>query len=116
LGDSTSDNIIVTGRIDSNFIPDDLGRDLGDISRRWDVFARNLTASGGSWDLNGTDIDDVGDLEIDGDLDHDGSRVGFYGTFPATKQNALLANFTTAGNANAINTLIGILQLYGLVG
>ena len=29
------------------------------------------------------------DLEIDGDLNHDGSQVGFYGTAPVNKQTGV---------------------------
>jgi len=54
-------------------------------------------------------------LRIFRDFQHQGSNVGFYNTTPTTRRTALLANFTTSGNANAINTLIGILQAYGLV-
>ena len=55
------------------------------------------------------------DLKIFADLQHQGIRVGFFNRTPTTIRAPLLADFTTSGNANAINTLIGILQAYGLV-
>lgn len=41
----------------------------------------------------------VGELELDGALNHDGSTVGFYGVAPTTRPTAL-----TAANASALNT------------
>lgn len=69
------------------------------------------------------------DLEIEGDLDHDGSNIGFFGTAPATQAAAytrnatvvesrtLLANASaTAANNNAVlAALIADLQSYGLL-
>jgi len=33
-------------------------------------------------------------IEIDGDIDHDGSNIGFFGTTPTTKQTALTTALT----------------------
>lgn len=52
----------------------------------------------------------VGELELDGALNHDGANVGFYGTAPATQQtptgsrggNAALASLLTALAATGI--------------
>jgi len=34
-------------------------------------------------------------VELDGDIDHDGSNIGFFGTAPTTKQTALTTQLTT---------------------
>ena len=69
-------------------------------------------------------------LEIDGDLNHDGSRVGFYGTSPASQSAAYTINATAVpdrtllessaatatNNNNVLAALIADLQLTGILG
>ena len=69
-----------------------------------------------------------GKVEVDGDLDHDGTNVGFYGVAPAarsaaytptnvTTDRAYDANATTLNEiADVLGTLIADLQSVGLVG
>ena len=82
------------------------------------------------------DIRLSGEIEVNGDLNHDGSNVGFYGTAPATKQtvgnltatpvqpdvptNPSAAQHTSTQAAitaleNKLNALIDALQLIGLI-
>ena len=67
------------------------------------------------------------DLEIDGDLNHDGTEIGFFGVTPAARattysvtnlstDRAYDANSTTTGElADVLGTLIADLRTYGLV-
>lgn len=67
------------------------------------------------------------DVEIDGDLDHDGTNIGFFGTAPVaqaaaytptnvTTDRAYDANSTTLDEvADVLGTLIADLQAYGLL-
>lgn len=69
-------------------------------------------------------------LEIDGELDHDGSTVGFFGTTPATQpaaytRNAVIvedrtllasASATALNNNNVLAALIADLQSLGIIG
>lgn len=69
----------------------------------------------------------VGDLEIDEDLNHDGTVIGFFGTTPAVQVSAYTpinvfvdraydANATTVDElADVLGTLIADLQTYGLL-
>lgn len=62
----------------------------------------------------------VGDIEIDGALNHDGSTVGFFGKVPASQQ-ALPAELTGADDITVIRARVnGIthvyMQNYGLLG
>lgn len=61
-------------------------------------------------DTNG-DCRVVQDLEIDGDLNHDGSNIGFFGTAPAAKQTV---SGSRGGNA-ALADLLTELAEYGLI-
>jgi len=57
----------------------------------------------------------VGNAEIDGDLNHDGSNVGFYGTAPAA-QHAAIANATDAASAiTQLNLALATLRSLGLI-
>jgi len=89
--------------------------------------SETLSVSGG--------IRTSGQVEIDGDLNHDGSNVGFYGTAPASRQTvgnlvpspitpsggeptAADVNATTTAVSNLetkLNAVIDALQLYGLI-
>lgn len=72
------------------------------------------SSSGIGIDLNGRDISDCGDLEIDGDLNHDGSNVGFYGQSPRARRTV---NFTGGAIdiALLLQTLGNTFQGYGLI-
>jgi len=79
-------------------------------------------------DLSTGDIQLVADVEIDGDLNHDGSNVGFYGTAPTAQSAAYTptnvstdrsydADSTTLDEiADVLGTLIADLQATGLIG
>ena len=57
----------------------------------------------------------VGNAEIDGDLNHDGSNVGFYGTAPAV-QHAAIADATDAATAiTQLNLALATLRSLGLI-
>lgn len=43
-------------------------------------------------------------LEVDGDLDHDGSNVGFFGVAPVARPSALTQTFSTADRTHAGRT------------
>ena len=45
----------------------------------------------GSWDKFLFDLE----VELDGDLNHDGSNIGFFGTAPTTQQTALTSQDTS---------------------
>ncbi len=51
------------------------------VIQRFDDTDETVTKSGGFRVIN--------DLEIDGDLDHDGTNVGFYGTTPVAQQTGV---------------------------
>lgn len=73
-------------------------------------------------------VDKDGTVEIEGDINHDGSNVGFYGTAPAAQSaahtptnvstdRAYDANATTLSEiADVLGTLIADLQATGLIG
>ena len=72
----------------------------------------------------------LSDIEIDGDLNHDGSNIGFYGTAPAAQSAAYTRNATvvedrtllasasatTINNNNVLAALIADIQATGLLG
>ena len=55
-----------------------------------------LTDSGGVGGIGITQV--KGELEVDGDLNHDGNNVGFYNTAPVAQPAALTAAVVTAAN------------------
>lgn len=75
-------------------------------------------------------IDSVVALEIDGDLNHDGTNIGFYGTTPAAQSSAYTRNATIVedrtllqssaatilNNNNVLAALIADLQSRGFIG
>jgi hypothetical protein len=81
------------------------------------------TAGGGAWLINKTTQTNSGQLEvsgkiygsaaleIDGDLDHDGSNVGFYAAAPAAKQTV---TGSRGGNAALASLLTGLATI-GLI-
>ena len=98
------DDITVGGllRPDSN-----KGADIGTSSLRWDdCYVDRLDAD--------SDSRIRADLEIDGDLNHDGSRVGFYGFAPLQRQNVRPATSSTQGWTR-LNSLLGVLAGMGLI-
>jgi hypothetical protein len=92
------------------------------------VFDPDLSGSGRVL-IGATGDDDMllNDIEIDGDLNHDGALVGFYGTAPAVQSDpysptnviadrAYDANATTIDElADVLGTLIADLQATGLI-
>jgi hypothetical protein len=87
IGDSTGDNIIVNGRIDSDLIPDDDGTyDLGSSSLEWRDLYIDGTANIDSLVADTAAISDLtdnrvviagtsGELEDDGNLTYDGTDL-----------------------------------------
>ena len=73
-------------------------------------------------------VNNTGTITIIGDLNHDGSNIGFFGTAPTAKSSAYTitnptTNRTYDANSTTINeladimaTLINDLQAYGLIG
>lgn len=53
-------------------------------------------------------------IEIDGDLNHDGSKIGFFGATPANRQSVSQASSDAQTRAK-LNELIAALYLYGLI-
>lgn len=63
-----------------------------------------------------TDVTIGGFLEIDGDLNHDGSNVGFMGVAPQAQQAHIVdADGTLADITTKFNTLLADLEGYGLL-
>lgn len=102
------------------------GRTTGDVTFG-DGTEGILTWNGATGDVVlGTD----GTIRIDGDINHDGSNVGFYGTAPAAQsaaytRNAVVvedrtllasASATTINNNNVLAALIADLQSRGFIG
>ena len=80
-----------------------------------DCLYMGLRLSGGTYNwgkllTSGVDVA-VGNLQVTGGLDHDGSTIGFYGTAPATKQTV---TGSRGGNA-ALNSLCTALAAIGLI-
>ena len=119
LGNTTGDRIDFIGRVETSIQPDSQNiRDLGASARRWrTLYVRQIiSATGLTWDLNGANINDVGNLEIDGDLNHDGSRLGFFNTSPQVKITVGFSTGSQASNTAAVNNLLAALKIYGLIG
>ena len=65
-------------------------------------------------DAGKTQLD--GELEVDGDLNHDGSNVGFLGVAPQAQQATIVdADGTLADITTKFNTLLADLEGYGLL-
>jgi len=95
------------------------------------VIDPDLVGSGRVY-IGATGDDDLllNDIEIDGDLNHDGTNIGFYGTAPAAQsaaytRNATIvedrtllasASATTLNNNNVLAALIADLQAIGILG
>ena len=90
--------------------------------------AEQISRSAGELLLTAAIVRTTQDLEIDGDLDHDGTNVGFHGVAPAplsaaytptnvTPDRAYDANATSINEiADVLGTLIADMQLKGLIG
>ena len=118
--------------------------DIGSNSKRWDNLYLSGTFTGRGINLSGNlvtssgvvtanTLHSNGETQINGTLDHDGSRVGFFGTSPATKQTgpiSMVARYdvlkhgsSITGNAasmlsslaTAVDTLTELLEDYGLL-
>ncbi|MCH7589551.1 hypothetical protein IIB34_00765, partial [PVC group bacterium] len=121
IGNSSSDNIRMNGRIDTSMIPDnDNAFDIGSSSLEWRnaffdgaVRTDSLQVDAGSTLLGPVFIGS--NLEINGDLNHDGSRIGFFGRTPQTKNTVPFATFSLASVVIAFNTMRGALLDYGLI-
>jgi phage baseplate assembly protein gpV len=89
--------------------------------------AQQITGTAGELLLTATSVRTSAELEIDGDLNHDGSNIGFFGVAPAARAAAYtVSNLTTDRtydcNATTVNeladvlgTLIADLTTYGLL-
>lgn len=53
-------------------------------------------------------------IEIDGDLNHDGSKIGFFGATPANRQSVSQASSDDQTRA-CLNELLAALYFYGLI-
>ena len=127
--------------------------DIGSLQKRWDnIYARDvttqdidvsrnadlgsvnadsLTVSGGTNldAITGSSISLTGSATISGTLDHDGSKVGFFGKTPVTKQTgpsaSVAVNFAIGAGHNTdqiarvlaaqIDVLVANLNEYGLL-
>lgn len=49
----------------------------------------------------GGDLQVTGQLELDGDLNHDGSNIGFFGTAPVAQAGAYTQTYATADKTHA---------------
>lgn len=90
--------------------------------------AEQISRTAGELLLTAAIVRTTQDLEIDGDLNHDGTNVGFHGIAPAplsavyaptnvTPDRAYDANATSINEiADVLGTLIADLQLKGLIG
>lgn len=54
-----------------------------------------------------------GELELDGDLNHDGTNIGFYGVAPATRPTAYTQTFATATKTHASPTATALTDSSG---
>jgi len=75
-----------------------------------------LDMNGGIIDMEGGDIQAVGDIEIDGALNHDGSTVGFYATTPIARQlmTTMAGTETLLQTIGKINSIIAALGTSGI--
>lgn len=74
-----------------------------------------LNMSGGDI-LNVDDLSILDDITIGGDLNHDGTRIGFFGIAPEPLQTVSLSDGSSAAEvAGKLNSLIAALFTYGLV-
>jgi len=93
---------IVLGKLSYNTSPSTSGAE-GSFS--------TLTTSGQAT-LNAAKINTS--IEIDGDLNHDGSKIGFFGMTPQNRQTVTQAT-SDAETRACLNALLAALFLYGLI-
>ena len=177
LGNSTGDTMLMTARVQGNIIPTQDGNNLGDTSRRWDLFGQamslqfgntvtnisnsstqssssalmtanaiqNAISAGGGgvgisdnptwlgfhqWNNTATfqsTLNVQGTMTMFGTLNHDGSRVGFYGTTPVTRSSGwfvsggpddrtlFVNSASTLEVAEVLGTLIRQLERVGII-
>ena len=71
---------------------------LGRVSPQEDIVQIDLTAGAGVLIIDSSgNAAFSGNLEVDGDLNHDGSNIGFFGTAPAVQAAAYTQTYSTAG-------------------
>lgn len=101
----------------------ELTNTAGAIKMYWTNVASTLTFTGRATGTPPTDQNllvldpDVGvqcvlALEIDGDLNHDGSNIGFFGTAPTTQATAYTQTYATADKTHAAETTADISLTY----
>ena len=67
-----------------------------------------------SGEVNGV-VGTFSKITINGDLDHDGTKIGFFGTAPATQRSSIVnADGTLADITTKFNTLLSHMDTYGL--
>ena len=177
LGNSAGDTMLMTARVQGNIIPTQDGNNLGDTSRRWDLFGQamslqfgntvtnisnsstqssssalmtanaiqNAISAGGGgvglgdnplwtgfhqWTNTATfqsTLNVQGTMTMFGDLNHDGSRVGFYGRTPVTRSSGwfvsggpddrtlFVNSASTLEVAEVLGTLIRQLERVGII-
>jgi len=84
-----------------------------DVTRFYIRNNGNVTINGGlavgeNVDPGDNNLKVVGNVEIDGDLNHDGSNVGFYGTAPVAKPTVTGSKGGNAALASLITALAGL--------
>lgn len=75
------------------------------------AFHSELTAGAGRfafYDSGGAKSLLAGELELDGDLNHDGTNIGFYGTAPAAKQTVTGSRLASPALASLLTALATI--------
>lgn len=78
--------------------------DVGSYLRLTGVSSMDMVAIGDDCDVRlqvAANAAEVGDFEIDGALNHDGTLVGFYGAAPANRPNAYTQTFATTSRTHA---------------
>ena len=105
------------GNIQTNLIPNpDKRRDLGSVGQYWETaFVEYLMVYENA--VIGSGTGGEGNLEINGDLNHDGSRVGFYSKDPVSRQiiNSLPVGSSLATTVGRLRALLADLDNLGLI-
>ena len=105
------------GNIQTNLIPNpDKRRDLGSVGQYWETaFVEYLMVYENA--VIGSGTGGEGNLEINGDLNHDGSRVGFYSKDPVSRQviGSLPVGSSLATTVGRLRALLTDLDNLGLI-
>ena len=105
------------GNIQTNLIPNpDRRRNLGSTGQYWDTaFVEYLMVYENA--IIGSVAGGDGNLEINGDLNHDGSRVGFYSKDPVSRQviGSLPVGSSLATTVGRLRALLTDLDNLGLI-